>query len=347
MKKIFIGIDVSKETIDVTVIFNTDRDAEPLTVGYDKFENNPKGFRKMLSWIKKSTKKFKTESREWLFCCETTGGYDHALCSFVYAKGLDIWRESALQIKYSVGARHGKNDKADSKEIAIYAMNHMSNVKLYAPANQDIIDLKELLSYRKQLVKEKAAAKARLSEKKVTSEKNGISNFISRETRKEIKRLDEAIDRCDDAILDVIRSNESMSNNYYHIVSIKGIGFVCAIDMIVYTENFTGMDDPNKYAQYCGLHIAYDDSGTSVHKMSKLNNAHDKLLKSHLTQAARSSIRYNAEIKAYADRLLNAGKPYSIVLNNVRNKLVHIAFSLVRTQTDYEKEHERKRRAAS
>ncbi|MST85491.1 hypothetical protein FYJ73_12585, partial [Prevotellaceae bacterium LKV-178-WT-2A] len=52
------------------------------------------------------------------------------------------------------------------------------------------------------------------------------------------------------------------------------------------------------------------------------------------------AIIYNREIKAYADRLEKKGKPYSIVLNNVINKLLHITYSLVKNDCDYECNHE-------
>lgn len=88
MKKIFIGIDVSKEKCDATAI-----SAENGLTGVEKldylvFENRPKGFRTLLSWAKKLRSDIPQE--DILFVCETTGAYDRALCDYIYSKGLDI-----------------------------------------------------------------------------------------------------------------------------------------------------------------------------------------------------------------------------------------------------------------
>ena len=48
-------------------------------------------------------------SEDWLFCMETTGGYDRQICMCLHDKGQNEWRESALQIHRSSGFRRGKN----------------------------------------------------------------------------------------------------------------------------------------------------------------------------------------------------------------------------------------------
>ncbi len=55
-----------------------------------------------------------------LFCMETTGAYELHLCDYLYGKGYDVWRESALQIKWSTGVTKAKNDNADSERMARY-----------------------------------------------------------------------------------------------------------------------------------------------------------------------------------------------------------------------------------
>ena len=103
MKKNVIGIDISKEKIDASAIDVRNTRQGVLKLGYQTFENRPMGFRRMLVWARHLIKG--TPLGEVLFCCETTGGYDRSLCDYIYAKDLDIWRESALQIKRSMGVR--------------------------------------------------------------------------------------------------------------------------------------------------------------------------------------------------------------------------------------------------
>lgn len=89
MKYFFIGIDVSKEKLDATMIhYESESDSEQ-QLAYTTVENNPKGFRSLVSWSKKNAGRgVKTDTM--LFCCETTGGYDRALCDWLYGNGLNI-----------------------------------------------------------------------------------------------------------------------------------------------------------------------------------------------------------------------------------------------------------------
>ena len=50
MKKIIIGIDISKEKLDATAIDVRSGQLQIIKLGYQAFENRPMGFRKMLVW---------------------------------------------------------------------------------------------------------------------------------------------------------------------------------------------------------------------------------------------------------------------------------------------------------
>lgn len=155
MKKIIIGIDVSKKTLDATAIKLEIEQLGYTKLDYQVFDNSPMGFRRMLAWGSKLVPGIALE--DVLFICETTGAYDRALCDYIFGKGYDIWRESALQIKESSGLRKGKNDKADSLMIAEYAMRHMDKVHLYQSTDGKILEVRALLLYRRKLEQEKTS----------------------------------------------------------------------------------------------------------------------------------------------------------------------------------------------
>jgi len=60
-------------------------------------------------------------------------------------------------------------------------------------------------------------------------------------------------------------------------------------------------------------------------------------------QACKSAIQHNPIIKAYARKLYERGKHKGIVMNNVKNKLIHVIFKMIQTQTcwnpNYQKTH--------
>jgi transposase len=89
VQKCFIGIDVSKLSIDVSFITPNGEHV------YEAFGNNPKDFKQMEKWLNKN-KSFNYKSA--LFCMEHTGLYTRELVSFLLQRQANVWMESALHI---------------------------------------------------------------------------------------------------------------------------------------------------------------------------------------------------------------------------------------------------------
>ena len=313
MKNFSIGIDVSKEKFDLTVKKVHFGAEQSEFLHYDVYENNLSGFRKMLKAVDKATGR--ADKSEWLFCLETTGAYELHLCNYLYAKGYDVWRESALQIKMSNGVTRSKNDRVDSDRIADYAIRHMDKMVIYVPVEEKLSTLKSLFLYRDRLVKEKQS--------KHTSSQ-------------EIKE-------CEDHIQELIASSAEIEKNYKHIMSIKGMGIITTTALIICTHNFATITSARKASSYCGVAPFFAQSGTSISHKKNVSHYSNAQLKAILTQAAFIATRYNEDIAIYYNRLKEKGKPLGVCVNNVRNKLLRIAFSLVQNDCDYEEKHEWRR----
>ena len=65
----------------------------------------------------------------------------------------------------------------------------------------------------------------------------------------------------------------------------------------------------------------------------------NRRIKTTLTLAARNSVRFDPELKEYYERKLSEGKNSWLVLNNVKNKLIHRIFAVVRDGQMYEKQY--------
>ena len=341
MKYYFIGIDVSKEKLDATLIHYESKSDSEQQLAYTTVENNPNGFRSLVSWSKKNAGRG-VKTGTMLFCCETTGGYDRALCDWLYGNGLDIWRESALQIKRSMGLRKGKDDKADSEMIAYYALRFRSKATLYKPLDGNMRSLRDLFLYRQSLVAERQAKIVSSKEKQYISSESKSDNFIYRNAQKAIDLLTQSIKECERQMLEIIKEDEEMYRNYLHLISCKGVGLITSVMLIIYTDNFKSWN-AKKMASYCGIAPFYESSGSSVFHKANTSGYSNRRLKGILTQAARSAITHNPTLRQYYLRMKAQGKSYGVILNNVNNKLVHILFSLVLHDCDFELDHETKR----
>ncbi len=90
-----------------------------------------------------------------MFCGKYTGIYSITLIRYLTEKAIDIWMEPSIQIKYSKGVTRGKDDKIDAKNNALYAYRFQDQAKLYCLPTDVLSGLKDMMTYRKRLVKVK------------------------------------------------------------------------------------------------------------------------------------------------------------------------------------------------
>ena len=173
-----------------------------------------------------------------------------------------------------------------------------------------------------------------------TAAKSKSITFILRDARKSVKALEESIRKCERQMLELIEGDAELKKNYDHLVSIKGINIVNATAIIAYSNNFKGVATANKMASYYGIASFREKSGTSVDKKAYVKYYSCSLLRATITQAAEWTVRENGIYRDYYLRLQAKGKPYGIILNNAKNKLIHLMFSLVANDCDYEQNHE-------
>ena len=83
-------------------------------------------------------------------------------------------------------------------------------------------------------------------------------------------------------------------------------------------------------------------SGTSINTKPHVSRFAHIGIKAAIVQACKSAMQHNAVIKTYAQRLYAKGKHEGIVMNNVKNKVVHIIFKMIQTQTLWEQEYQQK-----
>ena len=338
MKKIFIGIDFSKEKFDATVI-KAEGVMECAQRQHEVFDNKVSGFRRLLRWVKSVVDE--QDASLWLFCGENTGGYSKALCNFLYGSGYDMWLENALSIKRSSALQRVKSDKADSGIIAEYAMRNYDQMRLYKPLGRNLERLREVFLYRHNLVKLKVCITLRKGEKQLTQEKSDISRFMAMSSKHLISEFNKKIAECDKRIQQIIDEDEELQRNFEIITSVPGVGTQNAVCLMVYTDNFSRFGyDSRKLACYYGVAPFGRQSGTSVNTPPHVSPFANKLIKSLLTQSALASIRFCTQMAIYNHRLLEAGKKKPVAINNVKNKLLHVIMAMVRKGEKYNPDYD-------
>ena len=315
-----LGVDVSKHTLDISCA-----ELNEHTI----IDNTIRGFINFKKWCQ--AKKIKL--RKSIIVMEYTGGYEYRLVKFCDSRKIKYARISGLEIKKSLGIVRGKNDKVDAGRIARYAQEKIMHLKLAQPLNLKIMRLKELLSFRKRLVRESAGYKATNKEKRHmfgSTTRDVILNQLNKKCRANNKYI-EAIEN---EMMSILENDHAMSKNYDLITSIKGIGNINALMTIAYTENFTSFTNARSYAVYAGVAPFEYTSGISIKGRKRISHLANKEVKQELNQAARVAMTCDKELRAYGERKMQK-KCYPLVLNNIKFKLILRMFSVVKRGEKY------------
>ena len=296
------------------------------------------GYKQLVKWVEESSNE--TEPSLWLFCGENTGDYSKPLCNFLYGRGFDMWLENAKSIKDASGIRRLKSDRADANMIAEYAMRNYDKAIIYEPLSESLSQLRELFLYRQMVVRHRCSFQVRRGEKRLNMEKSPVKTMISQSGRHIVTELNKEIEKIDKRIAELIDSDDELAQVFTIVTSIPGIGTQNAVCLMVYTDNFRRFNfDSRKIACYYGIAPFGRDSGTSVHTDPHVHYMANRQIKAMLSQAALSAARFNPVIASYYSRLIAKGKKRQIVLNNVKNKLVHIVTAMVRNKQLFDKDY--------
>lgn len=316
-----LGLDISKLHFDAVVHKKS---------LHRKFENNQSGFKALSKWIKSMNYSW----NDILVCFENTGYYSLDISYYLHSNNIDYIQEHGLQIKRSIGFRRGKSDKADAFDIAFYCWQNRSTAKLSSPPTKLLSKLKQLNRSRDILIKQRVALRNQIQALSVVSDKT-IYSEACRSLKKVLRSVDLQIITLEKIIKEVIKSDPGINKNYRLCTSVKGIGPILAIEMILHTHNFSCFDSWRKFAAYSGTVPYPHQSGTSINWKSKIHPFCDKRMKSLLTMGAISAMRCDKSLKIYYEKRIEEGKPKMSVINIIRNKLIARVFAVVKRGTPY------------
>ena len=317
MKKLFIGIDVSKDVFDVCSMDESGN----VVASKEVFSNTKIG----IADFCKSLKRW-DDCDIWI-CMEHTGHFGYLLASEFSERSLKYSLINPLEIKNSIGMTRGKNDAIDAYRIAYYALTHFRKLKPHVLPKKELQKLKTLMSMRDGYVKINVQLKNSLKALEIIHKSISIKQQLT-DHKLLIKRQEKAIDKVEKQIMEIINNNEPLKNTFKKITAVIGVGMLTAVKFIVETENFTKFKDGRKFSCHCGLAPFEYQSGSSVRGRTKTSSLSNKTLKSILFKAASTAIQHDPQLKNYYSRKLAEGKHKLSVLNAVANKIVLRIFAV-------------------
>ena len=139
MKKpsVFIGIDISKLTLDICIIKDEKR-------SYQQIENQREAIDQLLTCL---------DEKRTVIAMENTGRYNWELYDALAGKHYGVYVLSPLHLKQSLGLTRGKNDQVDANRIACFIQKNYQDLPQWEQESTTLQQLKVLLAERKMLVR--------------------------------------------------------------------------------------------------------------------------------------------------------------------------------------------------
>ena len=312
-----IGADISKKTIDLFCY--------GLNV-HLRITNDVNGFRKLQAWLRK------LGLRTPAIVMEHTGYYSYHFENFLHQNQIRFSKVSALAIKKSMGLVRGKNDKIDAQRIARFGYEKQDKLHLETLTEPQLQRLQILVSTRALLVKQRSSLMCAVKVHQIILSPTDI---VIQGQRLLITELSSQIKHLEKQMKELFNQPGSIADNFRLLTSITGIGLIVAATVLIKTKNFTRFTNRKKFSCYCGSAPFEHSSGTSIKKKTRISHLADKTMKTLLTQAAKTAIQHDKELKLYYLRRTEIGKSKRSTMNVVRNKIIHRMFAVIKRQTPY------------
>ena len=324
-KSIYVGIDISKKSMDVAIC----KEGCMIKENHLCVENNPQGYRAMMEWLTRMTGGNKDNMQ---ICMEHTGIYSLTLQCLLEEDQVAYTMVSPLHLKKSLGLVRGKNDRIDAFRIADFCYTHRHKLQYSRLPPDSLQRLKKLMSERDRYVNHKRM----LEQTKTDMDQFDTEGARSRRL-KMLREVVTVIEEIEEEMLTLIQKDEALNRHYALLTSITGIGLVNAINTMVYSNNFEAFDNARQYACFVGVAPFPHQSGTSVKGKTRVSRMGNKHLKADLTQGAKSAAYWDPQLKLYYQRKIKQGKSYGTVINAVKFKLIERMFAVVKRGTPFVK----------
>jgi len=314
MEKTFIGIDISKLTLDFYV-----KNGNCET--HYQIDNTFKAIKKLLKQFDNNI--------STIVAMENTGRYNIHLYEFFTESEMSVYVINPLHLKKSMGLLRGKNDKIDSKRISVFIEKNYMDLEQWKPSSKVVNLLSVYNTERRSRVKKKAGLQNQLHDLKKEDKK------LIKLNKELILIYDKQIKIIENEIIELIYSDIELKDKYERIQTIPGVGKVLATLMIVKTKGFSDIKSARKMACYSGVAPFEHRSGSSIYYKPRVSTMADKELKKVLHLAALSTIRLDNDLARFYKRKVEQGKNKMAVLNAIRNKIIHRIYAVIKNNSVY------------
>jgi len=311
----FLGIDIAKQKFDVVLLVEG-RERHKV------FENNEVGFAALMLWLGEQACSFHA-------CMEATGGYGDDLALYLHAQGIVISLVNPLRIKAFGQSEmvRTKTDKVDAGVIARFCRSQVPEP--WQPSSPHMRELRAL-------VRRCAALKEMRVQELNRRAQGTASSRVAHSMEQTIELLNGEIKAISEAVLTLIKADDTLCRNHQLLVSIPGLGVQSAAILLAEIPDFSVFGHNKQITAFVGLNPQERSSGSSVRGRARISKVGNARVRAILYMCALSARRHNPILKTFAERLKESGKAPKVVLVAVARKLLVIAYGVMKTQRPFQ-----------
>ena len=302
MDAIYVGIDVSKDRLDVHVrptgeAFAVARDGKGLEI-----------------LVKRLTVLAPT-----LIAVEATGGYETVVSAALAAAKLPVAVVNPAQVRHFARAigKRAKTDPIDAAVIAHFAEAAKPEPRIVPDEQAQL--LSDLVARRRQIIEMIVAERQR--------EKRAVNRRLRKSIARLIAVLEKEITSVDTDIGDLVRGSPVWREKEDLLISVPGIGTKTARTLLAEMPEL-GSLDRRRVASLAGIAPFTRQSGTW--KGKSMIGGGRAPVRSALFICAMVAAKHNPLLRAFYQRLTTAGKPKMVALIAVARKLLTILNAILR-----------------
>jgi len=316
---IYMGLDVSKLTIDICLLF---ADGRKLST---RILNSNAGFKELVKWL------HGVDLTLIHACLEPTGSYSRGIAYFLFDAGMTVSQVNSYAVLNHGRSKNfrSKNDRIDAYLLADYGLKH--NPAAWTPPTQTRQHLREM-QHRLACI-----------DTTIRQEQNRLDagvdcDFVVQDIKENLGRLLVRKKQFEKELKKLAQTDERLHANFKVLKSINGIGDASAIRLLafVHFENFEG---GRQVGCFSGLSPKEHQSGTSIRSKPSISKVGSAELRASLYFPAMVAMQHNPQMREFADRLRSKNKPPKVVICAVMRKLLVLAHTLIRKQQLYDPEH--------
>jgi transposase len=316
----FVGIDVSKDKLDVCLL-----GSEMPSVSAS-FVNQKSGWHSLAKWLK-----HRHIAQPVRICLEATGRYSDAVTAFLYQQGYEISVVNPARIKGYATSRLSRNktDQVDAALIADFCRAQYADLALWTLPDPAQHELQALVRQLEDLTTMRQQERNRLQ--------SGITAVtVLDRIRAHIAFLDAQIKALKDEINDHIDRHPDLKLQRDLLISIKGIAHLTAAKLLAEIPHIAAFDSPQQLVAFAGLNPRQHSSGSSIRGKTHISKVGSSALRAALYMPAVCAKNTNPLLQPFVQRLQQRGQCKMSIVVAVMRKLLHLIFGVLKSQQPFD-----------